>query len=84
MKSFGRLSGSLLWRSIDVVHPRQTRFLLKYPASPPFDGSPTTIGMRTATYSLAIALSLASMTLSLQLGGRANGLSETVFYYQLL
>src|ERR1700679_3908957 len=46
---------------------------LKYPANPPSVGSPETIGMRTAAYFLAIALSLASMTLSLQL---ARGLSR--------
>jgi hypothetical protein len=43
---------------------------LKYPANPPSVGSPETIGMRTAAYFLAIALSLASMTLSLQLARR--------------
>ena len=43
---------------------------LKYPASPPSVGSAETIGMRTAAYFLAIALSLASMTLSLQLARR--------------
>jgi predicted cobalt transporter CbtA len=43
---------------------------LKYPASPPSVGNPETIGIRTAAYFLAIALSLASMTLSLQLARR--------------
>jgi predicted cobalt transporter CbtA len=43
---------------------------LKYPANPPSVGSPETIGIRTAAYFLAIALSLASMTLSLQLARR--------------
>jgi predicted cobalt transporter CbtA len=43
---------------------------LKYPANPPSVGSPETIGMRTAAYFLAIAFSLASMTLSLQLARR--------------
>jgi predicted cobalt transporter CbtA len=43
---------------------------LKYPANPPSVGSPKTIGIRTAAYFLAIALSLASMTLSLQLARR--------------
>lgn len=45
---------------------------LKYPANPPAVGSPETIGTRTAAYFLAIALSLASMALSLQLGRRLN------------
>jgi hypothetical protein len=43
---------------------------LKYPANPPAVGSPETIGRRTAAYFLAIALSLASTALSLQLGRR--------------
>lgn len=43
---------------------------LKYPANPPAVGSPDTIRTRTAAYFLAIALSLASMTLSLQLSCR--------------
>ncbi len=43
---------------------------LKYPASPPSVGNPETIGMRTAAYFLAIALSLASMIFSLQLAAR--------------
>jgi predicted cobalt transporter CbtA len=42
---------------------------LKYPANPPSVGSPETIGMRTAAYFLAIAISIASMTISLQLAG---------------
>jgi predicted cobalt transporter CbtA len=43
---------------------------LKYPANPPAVGTPETIGTRTAAYFLAIALSLASMALALQLGRR--------------
>jgi predicted cobalt transporter CbtA len=43
---------------------------LKYPANPPAVGSSETIGTRTAAYFLVIALSLASMALSLQLGGQ--------------
>jgi predicted cobalt transporter CbtA len=43
---------------------------LKYPANPPAVGRPDTIGTRTAAYFLAIALCLASMALSLQLGRR--------------
>jgi predicted cobalt transporter CbtA len=43
---------------------------LKYPANPPAVGSPGTISTRTAAYFLAIAISLASMALSLQLGRR--------------
>ncbi len=43
---------------------------LKYPASPPSVGNPETIGIRTAAYFLAIALSLASMIFSLQLARR--------------
>jgi predicted cobalt transporter CbtA len=39
---------------------------LKYPANPPSIGSPDTIGVRTAAYFLLVTLSLASMTLSLQ------------------
>jgi predicted cobalt transporter CbtA len=64
---------------------------LKYPASPPSVGSPETIGMRTAAYFLAIALSLASMTLSLQLGRRFtrrfgvwNGSLLAAFLFTLL
>jgi predicted cobalt transporter CbtA len=45
---------------------------LKYPANPPAVGSPDTIRTRTAAYFLAIALSLASMALSLQLGRRLS------------
>ena len=43
---------------------------LKYPANPPSVGSPETIGMRTAAYFLAIAISIACMTLSLQMARR--------------
>jgi predicted cobalt transporter CbtA len=43
---------------------------LKYPANPPSIGSPDTIGVRTAAYFLLVTLSLASMTLSLQLARR--------------
>ena len=64
---------------------------LKYPANPPSVGSPETIGMRTAAYFLAIALSLASMTLSLQLSRRLrrrfgvwNGSLLAVFLFVLL
>jgi hypothetical protein len=64
---------------------------LKYPANPPSVGSPETIGMRTAAYFLAIALSLASMTLSLQLGRRFtwrfgvwNGSLLAAFLFALL
>ena len=64
---------------------------LKYPANPPSVGSPETIGMRTAAYFLAIALSLASMTLSLQLGHRFirrfgvwNGSLLSAFLFALL
>jgi predicted cobalt transporter CbtA len=64
---------------------------LKYPANPPSVGSLETIGMRTAAYFLAIALSLASMTLSLQLARRLtrrfgvwNGSLLAVFLFVLL
>lgn len=64
---------------------------LKYPASPPSVGNPETIGMRTAAYFLAIALSLASMTLSLQLARRLirrfgvwNGSLLAAFLFVLL
>jgi predicted cobalt transporter CbtA len=64
---------------------------LKYPANPPSVGSPETIGMRTAAYFLAIALSLASMTLSLQLARRLsrrfgvwNGSLLSMFLFALL
>jgi predicted cobalt transporter CbtA len=43
---------------------------LKYPASPPSVGNPQTIGTRTAAYFLAIAISVAGMALSLQVGRR--------------
>jgi predicted cobalt transporter CbtA len=43
---------------------------LKYPANPPSVGSPATIGVRTAAYFLAIAFSVASMALALQLARR--------------
>lgn len=43
---------------------------LKYPASPPAVGNPDTIGVRTAAYFLAIAISVASVTLALQLARR--------------
>jgi predicted cobalt transporter CbtA len=46
---------------------------LKYPASPPAVGNPDTIGMRTAAYFLAIAFSLASLTLAVQV---ARGLGR--------
>ena len=64
---------------------------LKYPASPPSVGNPETIGMRTAAYFLAIALSLASMALSLQLARRLtrrfgvwNGSLLAAFLFVLL
>ena len=64
---------------------------LKYPPNPPAVGSPETIGLRTAAYFLAIALSLASMTLSLQLGRRFtrrfgvwNGSLLSAFLFALL
>ena len=41
---------------------------LKYPANPPAVGNPETIGVRTAAYFLAIAISLATMILSTQAG----------------
>lgn len=46
---------------------------LKYPANPPSVGSPETIGVRTAAYFLAIAFSVASLALALQLGRRLRG-----------
>jgi predicted cobalt transporter CbtA len=39
---------------------------LKYPANPPSVGNPETIGIRTAAYFLLIALSIATLTLSIQ------------------
>ncbi|RZU40150.1 CbtA family protein [Edaphobacter modestus] len=64
---------------------------LKYPASPPSVGSPETIGIRTAAYFLAIALSLAAMIFSLQLARRLtrrfgvwNGSLLAVFLFFLL
>jgi predicted cobalt transporter CbtA len=43
---------------------------LKYPANPPAVGDPETIGVRTAAFFLLIAISIATMVLSLQLGRR--------------
>jgi predicted cobalt transporter CbtA len=43
---------------------------LKYPASPPAVGNPDTIGTRTAAYFLAIALSVVSLTLVMQVARR--------------
>ena len=43
---------------------------LKYPGNPPSVGSPETIGIRTAAYFLLIALSIATLTLSIQLHRR--------------
>jgi predicted cobalt transporter CbtA len=40
---------------------------LKYPANPPADGEPETIGIRTALYFVMIAISLAAMIVSLAL-----------------
>lgn len=64
---------------------------LKYPASPPSVGNPETIGIRTAAYFLAIALSLAAMIFSLQLARRLirrfgvwNGSLLAVFLFFLL
>jgi predicted cobalt transporter CbtA len=45
---------------------------LKYPANPPAVGNPETIGVRTAAFFLLIALSIATMVLSLQLGRRLS------------
>lgn len=39
---------------------------LKYPSSPPSVGSPETIGIRTVAYFLLIALSIATLSLSIQ------------------
>jgi predicted cobalt transporter CbtA len=41
---------------------------LKYPANPPAVGNPETIGIRTATFFLLIAFSIAAMVLSIQMG----------------
>ena len=41
---------------------------LKYPANPPLVGSPDTIGMRTATFFLLMAFSIAAMILAVQIG----------------
>jgi predicted cobalt transporter CbtA len=41
---------------------------LKYPANPPAVGNPETIGIRTATFFLLIAFSVAAAVLSLQVG----------------
>ncbi|MGC8550333.1 MAG: CbtA family protein [Acidobacteriaceae bacterium] len=64
---------------------------LKYAPNPPSVGSPETTGMRTAAYFVAIALSLAAMTLSLQLGRRFtrrfgvwNGSLLSAFLFALL
>jgi len=64
---------------------------LKYPANPPAVGNPETIGLRTAAYFLAIAISIASMTLSLQLGrhltrrfGAWNGSLLAAFLFVVL
>ena len=43
---------------------------LKYPGNPPSIGSPETIGIRSAAYFLLIAVSIASLTLSIQLHRR--------------
>jgi predicted cobalt transporter CbtA len=40
---------------------------LKYPGNPPSVGNPETIGLRTAAYFLLIALSIATLTVSIQL-----------------
>ncbi len=40
---------------------------LKYPGNPPSVGNPETIGLRTAAYFLLIALSIATLTASIQL-----------------
>jgi predicted cobalt transporter CbtA len=41
---------------------------LKYPANPPSVGNPDTIGMRTATFFLLMAFSIAAMILAVQIG----------------
>jgi predicted cobalt transporter CbtA len=41
---------------------------LKYPANPPSVGNPDTIGIRTATFFLLMAFSIASMILAVQIG----------------
>jgi Probable cobalt transporter subunit (CbtA) len=43
---------------------------LKYPANPPAVGNPETIGVRTAAFFLMLAISIAAMFLSLQIGRR--------------
>jgi predicted cobalt transporter CbtA len=41
---------------------------LKYPANPPSVGNPDTIGLRTGTFFLLMAFSIASMILAVQIG----------------
>lgn len=43
---------------------------LKYPANPPAVGNPDTIGLRTASYFLLIACSVAALVFALQMGKR--------------
>ena len=43
---------------------------LKYPANPPAVGNPDTIGIRTASYFLLIACSVAALVFALQMGSR--------------
>jgi predicted cobalt transporter CbtA len=43
---------------------------LKYPANPPAVGNPNTIGIRTASYFLLVACSIAALVFSLQMGKR--------------
>lgn len=60
---------------------------LKYPANPPSVGNPDTIGMRTAAYFFAMALSLASLTLVLQVArglGRRLGVWNSALLAALL
>ena len=60
---------------------------LKYPANPPAVGNPDTIGIRTAAYFLAIALSVASLILVVQVArglGRHLGVWNSTLLAALL
>lgn len=65
---------------------------LKYPGDPPSVGSPETIGIRSAAYFLLIALSIATLTLSIQLyrrfatrfGSWDGALLSGAFYLMLI
>lgn len=60
---------------------------LKYPANPPAVGNPDTIGMRTAAYFLAIALSVASLIIVVQVArgiGRRLGVWNSTLLAVLL